>query len=434
MWQTMANSLGNVSPIVQSMRKHKQSGIGVVAMSEETPPNNLSISNINKMRMNFFDVRRILKLLRDVADNASWFTIRHAEVALMLFDQVPEHGMEQQLVHKICGLNQSTTHRILESFVKLGWITIEIDTSDKRLRRIKITKEPIIEGVLSGEQVITLLLEAGSPRDQGALLQKNFETRLLQAHNVIQLVPQDIAMEAKVGKVKVVTGSASTTVKSSAKAKAIVLEYWEHDKAIDEAGRGTIERRMDRADGRWSIYRKGIEDPIGIQKNMVEAELKEIIEDITEALANAIRVDGIDLKEPLENILGGWAKKLNRDEYQLLRQKLMVNMAAEADKLQQQAKETQMAAAMAKESADRAMAERERTAFMHQEQMFHGLAARSMQEWAALEKTLEKQLTAKDKFNTTMSLIYKQQQRWEAAMKDGTYVDVTTEVEEDDDA
>jgi len=415
------------------MHKQEQSGFGANQMSEKLERANLSVSQINLMRTNFFDIRRVLKLMRDAADNASWFTIRHAEVALMLFDQVPEHGLEQQLVHKICGLNQSTTHRIIQSFEELGWIEVEHDAADKRLRRIKITKTPVVAGTLSGEQVIGLLLDAGTKRDNGALLQKNFETRLLQTHNVVPLVAQDITMKAEVGQVTVTTTDAKLIERKR-------LENWEHDKAIADWNAGKIERRMDRKkDGRWSIYREGIAEPIGVQKDMPIAELNDIIDEIGDAIIKAISLDSARIEEPLEGLLTAWSEKLNRDEYQLMRQKLMVRMADKVEELQEQAKKQQLESARTKQNADRALAQSEANPYMHQEQMWHAMASKYLKEWAETEKAMDKTLTSKDKLSMAMATIFKLNDQLKevtgygsGGFGEGAYGG--TEVEEEDDA
>lgn len=354
-------------------------------------------------RENFFDVRRMLRILREQAGNASWFTIRHAEVALLLWDMQSKDGLEVQTLPQLLGLDQSTVNRILHTMGDkrrnsngLEWIEVRTDEQDRRYRRVFIT--PLGQGVFQH------LLAAGTDKDSGAELAKVTENHTLTANNIV--------MKAEVGKVEVKVGNVNAQVVRALEAKTLLAMETE----------GKVIRVMHDNKGEWWAY--DIDDinyskPLYKQKDTP----KEDIAKLAEALINITvqfksdNDDASNAQWDLEQQLKEAMATLNKDEYYRLRSRVMRGIAKAAEIREQQAQE----------ELRKAAEERQRgVALMDQATQFPNISLEergqiraqgldSLQNWAEHEQKSDEKLREKDMMTQMMAMMVKMEERAEAA-------------------
>lgn len=276
----------------------------------------MSEENTNK-RDGFFETRRMLRILREQAGNASWFTIRHAEVALLIWDMRSDDGLEVQGIPSLLGLDQSTVNRILHTMADkrrntngLGWIEVRTDEQDRRYRRVFITD--------LGQWVFRHLLGAGTDKDSGAELARVTENHFLTANNIV--------MKAEVGNVEIKINNNTVN--------AEVIKGMDANELLAMESDGKIVRVMHEGKDRWWAY--DVDDvnyskPLYVQKDTPKKHIQMMAEGLIKITERYDARDASKAEWDLEKQLKIGMGTLNKDEFHRLRSMVMRGISKLAD-------------------------------------------------------------------------------------------------------
>jgi len=101
------------------------------------------------VKYNFTSPLRMIEMLRADNKDVTFLTLNHFTILLIIFEMDDERfGIEAQTIHSLAAVEKSTANRIVHSLSDkgrtrdgLGYIRVDTDVNDRRIRRIFLTKK-----------------------------------------------------------------------------------------------------------------------------------------------------------------------------------------------------------------------------------------------------------------------------------------------------
>ena len=298
---------------------------------------------------------RMVEMLRsDLNNDVSFLSLNHFAILLIIFEMEDERfGIEAQTIHSLAAVEKSTANRIVHSLSDkgrgregLGYIRVETDVNDRRIRRIFLTDK----GRFLKQQMAT----AGTELDNAEV------TSMHQAYDSTRMQSMEKAFEptqnAKVVKkmrfnVKASKASGTTYKRNN--------DYLKDKLALDRSVKIAMAKGFDwvrfqgkdvplvsaeeirnekasrgddvtlfKLDGYWMLIRterleRGNLNPECIQRNLVtDTELLSYRDKLMTGMANGIS---------FSNIMANAAQELNQTEYNRLRNRMTKDLADTRD-------------------------------------------------------------------------------------------------------
>lgn len=309
---------------------------------------------------------RMIEMLRSgLGQDVSFLSLNHFAILLIIFEMEDERfGIEAQEIHKLAGVEKSTANRIVHSLSDkgrmrdgLGYIRVEHDVNDRRIRRIFLTKK----GRFLMEQMAT----AGTSFDAEEA------TKLQQAFNANRLASLEKAQEPKKETLTFRKSPEKQTaremrqesmksrmaldrkVKSLMRDKANYIAYMGEDallmsaklirRELETGGMFQEHYELTMMDGYWMVFererlKRGNLHPRAIQQNLAPGAE-------TEAYISQL-VDKMNKGFSFADTMAAASKYLNQTEYNRLRTRMTKELATTRDDAMRQITERKRVAHM----------------------------------------------------------------------------------------